>query len=299
MVYLTAVFSRFSVFYFQDSVFFKIHRNRPIIELKALQNWQGTLFSICSIYGFNFDDKPIISDGHNYRINFQKLFERIFPGNIDHLLEELNELLQVRFHNRIPKSSKKVHPFSKYEFLSFIAIMLMAQVENMLGGNLWNNSGRSEGYCDVPNIGNKYIKQYRFKEMKYFFSYLWADPKKEGVDAWWQIICVEDLFAENCRKNILSSAIKTLDKSMSAFRPQTLAKGNLLHLSHILRKLEDLGTEFKNLACAQIYVMLCIKLCRGKNNPNGKQLVNKYKKKTTACCMQLLKRSFQRQYLRD
>ena len=33
----------------------------------------------CGIYGFNFNDKPIISDGHNYRINFQNLFERLFP----------------------------------------------------------------------------------------------------------------------------------------------------------------------------------------------------------------------------
>ena len=42
----------------------------------------------CGIYGFNFNDNPIISDGHNYRINFQKLLEKLFPDNINCLLEE-------------------------------------------------------------------------------------------------------------------------------------------------------------------------------------------------------------------
>ena len=253
----------------------------------------------CGIYGFNFEEKPIISDGHNYRINFQKLFERLFPGNIDCLLEDLNALLRDRFNNKLPRSSKKVHPISKHEFLTFLGIILIANVENMPGGNLWNYNGRSEGYRDVPNIGNKYMKQYRFKEIKHMVSYLWVDPKKEGHNAWWQIIRVEDLLTENRKQNILSSNIKTLDESMSASRPQTLATGNLPHLSHILRKPEDLGTEFKNLACAQIYVMLCIEICRDKNDPNGKQLVDVYKKKTTACCMRHLKRSFQCQYLRE
>ena len=109
--------------------------------------------------------------------------------------------------------------------------MLIACVENKPGGNLWNNNGRSEGYCDVPNIGSwKYMKQYQFKELKHMLSYLWSNPNKEGVGKWWQIIHVEEIFAENRKKNILSSNIKTLDKSMSAFHQQTLVTGNLAHL---------------------------------------------------------------------
>ena len=147
--------------------------------------------------------------------------------------------------------------------------MQLTRIENMPGGNLWSNNGRSEGYSDVENIGSKYMKEYRFKEIKYFLSYLWADLSKEGTDAWWQVGLLENLFAENQKKTILSSNLKTLDESMSAFRPQTKVTGNLLHLSHILWKPEDLGTQFKNLACAKIYVMLCIKLCRAKDDPSG------------------------------
>ena len=156
--------------------------------------------------------------------------------------------------------------------------MLFARVENMLGGNLWNNNGRSEGYRDVPNIGSKYMKEYIFKEFKYFLSCLWADPSKERTDDWWQIISLENLFAENQKKMILSSNLKILNESMSAFRPQTRATGNLLHLSHNLCKPEDLGTEFKNLACAQIYVMLCIKICQSMNDPSGCEFIDEYKK---------------------
>ena len=41
---------------------------------------------------------------------------------------------------------------------------------------------------------------------------------------------------------------KTLDESMSAFRPQKTKTGNLPNISFILRKPKSLGTELKTVA---------------------------------------------------
>ena len=49
-------------------------------------------------------------------------------------------------------------------------------------------------------------------------------------------------------KNIDAGFLKVGDESMSAIRFRTTAKGNLPHLSYILRKPEPLGTEFNTVA---------------------------------------------------
>ena len=57
---------------------------------------------------------------------------------------------------------------------------------------------------------------------------------------------------------------KTLDESMSAFRPQKEKTGNLPHLSSIPRKPESLGTEAKTGACAKTKIMLHFEIQKGK-----------------------------------
>ena len=70
----------------------------------------------CGIYGFNFDDKLVISDGKNYRINFEKLLVCLFPGRIPQLLNRLNGLIRDRFQYKIPRRTKKIHPITEHEF---------------------------------------------------------------------------------------------------------------------------------------------------------------------------------------
>ena len=54
------------------------------------------------------------------------------------------------------------------------------------------------------------------------------------------------------------------DKSMSAIRFRTTAKGNLPHLSYIFRKAEPLGTEFKTVACSVTWAFICLEVQRVK-----------------------------------
>ena len=77
-----------------------------------------------------------------------------------------------------------------------------------------------------------------------------------------------DGFNTEC-KNISASSLKVGYESMSEISFRTTAKGDLSHLSCILRKPEPLGTEFK---IATFYVtgaLLFIEVQRGKEGTNN------------------------------
>ena len=118
---------------------------------------------------------------------------------------------------------------------------------------MWKNDGKSEGYRNVPNVGSKYLPKYRFDMIKHYITFLWADMSKKEQDDWWILGNLEVEFSRSRKEYVRSCNIKvmdeSMDESMSGFRPQTLPKGNLPHLSSILQKPEPLGTKFKVVAC--------------------------------------------------
>ena len=65
---------------------------------------------------------------------------------------------------------------------------------------------------------------------------------------WWRRKFFIDGFNESCN-NIAYIYLKVGDESTSAIRFQTTEKGDLSHLSYILRNPEPHGTEFKTVAC--------------------------------------------------
>ena len=252
------------------------------------------------IYGFDFNNKTVCSDGKNERVDFCDLFKLLWPGDIFTQLTKINTMIRDSMADFAYRKKRIVKPISPNEFLKFCAILMMARYEGVPGGNMWKNAGRSEGYRDIPNIANEFLPKYRFEEIKYYCKYLWADMDSKDQDEWWMLgtLCKE--FSESRKKIVRSSNIKVMDESMSAFRPQSSPTGNLPHLSHIQRKPENLGTELKTVACPHLRIMLAIEICRSKNDPNGREFVRQYKgKKTTACCIRLLKASDQRKTVID
>ncbi len=92
---------------------------------------------------------------------------------------------------------------------------------------------------------------------------MWASPEHKEDDAWWMISLAIDEFNMNRKWCIKASFLKTMDESMSAFWPQTRSTGNLPHLSYIMHKPEDLGTEFKVIACAMTGIILHLEIQKG------------------------------------
>ena len=66
-----------------------------------------------------------------------------------------------------------------------------------------------------------------------------------------------DGFNEACR-NIAAGYLKVGDESMSAIHFWTTQKGDLPHLSYILRHPEPLGTEFNTVSCSVTGVLLSV-----------------------------------------
>ena len=74
---------------------------------------------------------------------------------------------------------------------------------------------------------------------------------------------------------------------MSAIRFRKTAKGNLPHLSYILRKPEPLGNEFKTVSCSVTGALLFIEVQRGKEEMKD----SRYQKEleaTAACTKQMM-----------
>ena len=89
----------------------------------------------------------------------------------------------------------------------------------------------------------KFIKRHWMSQ----FELPVSDDEKER-NKWWRVGYLVDGFNTNRKSTVAASRFKTLDGSMSAYRPQTRKTGNLPNISYILRKPEPLGTELKTVA---------------------------------------------------
>ena len=78
-----------------------------------------------------------------------------------------------------------------------------------------------------------------------------------------------------------------IDESMSAWRPRTTRLGGLPHLSHVPRKPEPLGTEFKCTADPESGCMLALEIQRGKEAMKT-QTYNSDYGNTCGCTMRLM-----------
>lgn len=150
------------------------------------------------------------------------------------------------------------------EFWQFWGIILAASVYGIGGENLWDGDSL-EGLLNAPNM-KRFMKLYRFNEIKRFQPKMFEDETRRETDPWWRFIKAIEDFNANRSKTVAASAWKVFDESMSAFRPQTSKTGGLPNISFVERKPENLGTEFKNVACGIIGMLLNLQVCRGANN---------------------------------
>jgi hypothetical protein len=93
-------------------------------------------------------------------------------------------------------------------------------------------------------------------------------------------------FNDNRRRTVAASSTKVFDESMSAYRPQTTKTGGLPHISFIMRKPEDLGTELKVVADTESTLFIGLEIQEGKHPMRAKDYSNE-KGATAGCCLHL------------
>ena len=152
---------------------------------KSHDNTTQEYHDILGIKGFNFNKKNVKANGKNDRINFLNLLKHLWPGDWKDNLAKMNQYIKKHNNNRKSQMHKKVHMVSQNEFWKFFGLMLVARLEGIPGGDLWKNNGLTEGYRNLPNIGRMHMTQFRFKEIKRFVSYMWADEGRKESDPWW------------------------------------------------------------------------------------------------------------------
>ena len=110
----------------------------------------------------------------------------------------------------------------------------------------------------------RFMKKYRFLEIRQNFVSAFSDPGRADDDPWWQVIPLIEDYNKNRGDRVAASYIKVADETMSSYRPLTMKLGDLPHLSFIKFKPEPLGTELKVGACAQTKSCLWLEIQRGR-----------------------------------
>jgi hypothetical protein len=177
---------------------------------------------------------------------------------------------------------------SENEFWVYHGILIAASLFRRGGMGLWPTpSDTMKTMWTKPDF-SQYMTTDRFKVLKRFSPSMFHDPERRETDPWWQIVGLIEDFNANRQSRVASSRVKVFDESMSAYRPQTQKFGNLPHISYIQRKPEDLGTEFKNVACSETGIMLHLEIQRGKLPMHALEFNNPHKP-CAACTLRLCK----------
>ena len=180
-------------------------------------------------------------------IYINQMFEALFPVNWKQSLKRLNKAIADDQANTRKKCSKAV---SEKEYWIFIGLLVLCGVQKTGGIDGCYNNKETKGIIKSVNA-HKYMSYTRFKFIKTQwvtqFELQVSDQEKEK-NKWWRVGYLVQGYNNNRKQTVASSRIKTLDESMSAYRPQTNKTGNLPNISYILRKPEPLGTELKTVA---------------------------------------------------
>ena len=152
-------------------------------------------------------------------------------------------------------SRRKIKDFTDKEFLIGNAIIIGATDCSEKGENLWENSRGNKQWkkhwvsVSSPTNFGTYMRYYRFKQFKQFFPLIWQESNQptdiNHSNSWSKFEPAIRTFNDNRRYLITPSSIVAIDESMCAYRPQTTKTGGLPNISYILRKPENLGSEFK------------------------------------------------------
>lgn len=267
---------------------------KVIPDIKEADVARDDEFQDVGIAGFDFNNTIVKGGPRNslQRINLLALMIHLWPGDWKEQLKVLNIRIQVdnevlrrhcSHHHGRPKLTAEI---TENEFWVWWGLMLTARIMGRKG-SLWDRLD-SEGLRPRVDF-SRHMSENRFEHIRKKMPFLWAsNNKKAQGDPWWQFLDAIDEFNKNRKRTVLSSFLKVLDESMSAWRPQTTALGNLQHLSCIQRKPEPLGTELKVVVDSVLQMMLYLEIQKGKIVMRSAEFCD-VMKSTVACTTRLAK----------
>ena len=172
-------------------------------------------------------------------------FLTLFPVPWKPSLLDLNKEIEKANANRRRKNGmmKRV---TESEYWIFNGILILCGLTKT-GGVDGLYKKKNDGIIERVNVA-EHMSQRRFKQIKTLWITQFHSPADKVNTEWWMVSKLVNGFNDNRRKKVAASRVKTLDESMSSFRPQKSKTGNLPNISFILRKPKNLGTELKTVA---------------------------------------------------
>ena len=122
-------------------------------------------------------------------------------------IAEHNSILERNYWDDSTFGASLVKEFTKREFLIGMALIIGASDCSDKGEVLWSKSSTNgkqeeemhwETICEKNNFG-RYMKLYRFKNVRTFFPKLWEEDQHKSTDLWWKFVGAEENFNTICK----------------------------------------------------------------------------------------------------
>ena len=101
--------------------------------------------------------------------------------------------------------------------------MISTAVHNDRGEKLWNavsdKKKKKRGLSESTDYG-KYMKPWRFKEIKTFVPEIMADLDRKDEDDWWQFSAQVEKYGQRRQDRVVVSHLLVFDESIKAFVPR-------------------------------------------------------------------------------
>lgn len=213
------------------------------------------------------------------------VFLQLYPGNRRTHVAKINKFIQASGAQEVAVSER--------EWMTFIGCLIAATNFAESGANLWNKKKSTGCRAAASEFFSKMMPLDRFQKIKRWSVEAFRGDE-DSDDPWFMIRPLLNDFNENRRKKVVHGTILVLDEIMSAWRPRTTKTGSgktrsrthgcmitvsLPHLSHLPRKPEPLGTEFKAVADAHSGMILHLEIMEEKEAMRKKQYVDELKAK--------------------
>ena len=173
---------------------------------------------------------PTLEGGDDYN----NTFWRLWPASIDNDLDRLNEAIRKDNVERKKKFQRPIRTVTKAEFIIFHALLIGSSVHSAQGVRLWKEdsllgiNGKNEkkqrvGLSEKVDF-SKYMRLWRFKEIKRYVPIIMEDETMKESDDWWRFKGRVELYNKKRQSEVNTSHILVFDESMSAFIPRYVSR---------------------------------------------------------------------------
>ena len=160
------------------------------------------------------------------------VFLTLYPVQWRRALLRLNEAVNKKNEN-MRLNAQRMRHITQAEYWRFNGMLLLCAVTN--SGGIEGLYKKSQDGIVKDIQGGEYMHKKRLKEIKsVWITQFHAEHEKE-TNGWWKMSRLEEGFNENRQRTCASSFVKTMDESMSSYRPQKNKTGNLPNISYIQR----------------------------------------------------------------